>query len=104
MVRFKKIEMKTKAASRPRDSIDPNKTNFIKKQYTTNITRIDLTASKNAQSSGMRILPKVLENQNQLFELESDKNDSNSLEDYNESIGSEKLANSIQKDGRLKIK
>lgn len=52
----------------------------------------------------MRILPKVLENQNQLFELESDKNDSNSLEDYNESIGSEKLANSIQKDGRLKIK
>jgi hypothetical protein len=40
-----------------------------------------------------------------MFELESDQVDSSSIGDYNESIGSEKLANSIQKeDGKIKIK
>lgn len=43
----------------------------------------------------MRLVPKHLETLNQLFELESDNIDSNSAKDYNESIGSEKLANSI---------
>ena len=40
-----------------------------------------------------------------MFDLESDQVESSSIGDYNESIGSEKLANSIQKeDGKIKIK
>jgi len=50
------------------------------------------------------VVPRFLDLKKIMFELESDhvSSNSSSIEDYNESIGSEKLANSIQKeDGKI---